>query len=466
MGFAKDFIWGVASAAYQVEGAVSEDGRTPTIWDTFSHSAGKTFGGHTGDTACDYYHRYQEDIGLIADMGVKHYRFSIGWSRILPNGYGEVEPRGLAFYDRVVDACLAAGITPHITLYHWDLPEALEERGGWLNRDTANAFAELCGVFAARFKGRVMHYFTLNEPQCTAYLGYGNGLHAPGKTLGNKELFGILHNLGLAHGLAMKALRGEDASLNIGTVTTGRLCYPSNGEPDGYAAARSASFRLTDDDWAFTHNAFLDPVVFGAYPLQETCDGEVKRLFEAVSPDDLKIINQKPDVIGLNIYNGAEVALGGGGEPVFTPKYEGYPRTALKWPITPEVLRYGVRLICERYGLPVMITENGQSCNDRVFLDGKVHDADRVDFLCRYLSELKKAAEDGADIKGYFHWSITDNFEWHSGYDDRFGLVYIDYRNQKRIPKDSYYWYSETARTGGGNLVDSLSTNSGCNITD
>ena len=452
MGFPKDFIWGAASAAYQVEGAVNEDGRTPTIWDIFSHTEGKTFGGHTGDTACDHYHRCAEDIGLIAGMGVRHYRFGIGWSRVLPEGSGKVNQRGLSFYDRLVDTCLEHGVLPHITMYHWDLPQILEERGGWRNRDTARAFAELCGVAAEHFKGRVQNYFTLNEPQCAASLGYGSGLHAPGKALELKELFRVFHNMGLAHGLGMKALRGVDSSLNVGLVSTGRLCYPSTGEHDDYDAARNASFRLTDDDWAFTHNALLDPAIFGRYPIEDTREGELRGLFEAVSPDDLRTINQRPDFIGLNIYNGSEVTHGGEGEPVFVPRYEGYPRTALKWPVTPEVLRYGPRLIFERYGLPIVITENGQSCNDRIFLDGKVHDADRIDFLKRYLSQLKLAIEDGVRVQGYFHWSLTDNFEWHSGYDDRFGLVYIDYRTQKRIPKDSYRWYSETVRMNGENL--------------
>ncbi|MDR1747699.1 MAG: beta-glucosidase [Spirochaetaceae bacterium] len=458
MSFPKDFVWGVASAAYQIEGGVREGGRSPSIWDTFSHTPGRTFNGHTGDVACDHYHRYAEDIALIAAAGIRNYRFSVSWPRILPEGRGPgsggaVNPEGLGFYDRIVDLCLEKGITPYLTLYHWDLPQVLEDDGGWLNRKTAFAFAELAKVVAEHFKGRIGVYFTLNEPQCSAGLGYASGIHAPGKTLPPEQQFTVMHTLLLAHGLAAKEIRRADNSAKVGLASTGRLCYPEPDTPANRAAAAEAAFPtgalIEAGEW-FLHHWVLDAVVFGRYP--DTEGSWLDPLVKAVPPEDWAVINEKPDIIGLNIYNGGAVYRGSDGAPQFVPKYEGYPRTALKWPVTPEVMRFGVNSIWERYGLPIYITENGQSCNDRIFLDGKIHDPDRIDFLHRYLSELKKAVADGSDVRGYFHWCFTDNYEWHSGYDDRFGLVYIDYPTLRRIPKDSYYWYSGVAAENGGGI--------------
>ncbi len=437
--FPKDFVWGVGSAAYQIEGGVREGGRTPTIWDTFSHTPGKTFGGHTGDVAADHYHRYAEDIELMAAAGIRHYRFGIGWTRILPAGRGEVNPEGLRFYDAIVNLCLKKEITPYITLYHWDLPQALEDEGGWQNRATAEAFVELVTVVARHFKGRVRHYYTLNEPQCAMGLGYGNGLHAPGKCLVREDLFWVMHHFALAHGLATSALRAVDPALQIGVASTGRLCYPQPDTPENRAAAGAATFAISDDDWWFVHHWFLDAVVLGCYP--EAPDCFLQQMAAQAPPEDWLLIQQKPDFIGVNVYNGHAVAAGPNGEAVFVPKAPGFARTALKWPVTPQVMHHGILALHRRYGLPLIISENGQSCNDRVFLDGQVHDPDRIDFLQRYLAELGKAIEDGADVRGYFHWCFTDNYEWHSGYDDRFGLVFVDYENQRRIPKDSYHWY-------------------------
>ncbi len=438
--FPKNFAWGVGSAAYQIEGGAAEGGRTPTIWDTFSHTPGNTFGGHTGDVAADHYHRYAEDIALMAEAGIRHYRFGIGWTRILPQGQGKVNPEGLRFYDAIVDLCLEKGITPYITLYHWDLPQSLEDAGGWRSRSTAEAFCELAAVVARHFRGRVRHYYTLNEPQCIMALGYGNGLHAPGKRLPREDLFWIMHHLALAHGLAAAALRAIDPALQIGVASTGRLCYPQPDNPENLAAARAATFALSDEDWQFVHHWFLDAVVLGRYPEAPGCF--LQQMAAQAPAEDWPLIHQRPDFIGVNVYNGHAVAAGEDGAPVYVPKTPGFARTALKWPVTPQVMRHGILALYERYGLPMVISENGQSCNDRVFLDGRVHDPDRIDFLRRYLAELAGAIEGGADVRGYFHWCFTDNYEWHSGYDDRFGLVYVDYPSQKRIPKDSYHWYA------------------------
>ena len=454
MGFPKDFVWGAASASYQIEGGAFEDGRGLSIWDSFSHTPGKTFNGHTGDEACDAYHRFEEDLEIMASCGIKNYRFSISWPRVIPAGAGEINEKGLSYYDKVVDGCLDRGITPWITLYHWDLPLELYYRGGWLNRDTAKAFEEYARLIARHFKGRVTNYMTLNEPQCTVGLGHGSAEHAPGTLLNDDDMFRSWHHLLLAHGLAVAAIREEIPDASIGLASTGALSYTAKKDISTPEDLRLAAFvslpKAQNPAWYFNHQWFLDPVCLGHYP--DDPEAPWTSCLKDVDPEDLKVIHTALDFIGLNIYNGNELVPGEDGHYHYAEKYRGYPRTALKWPVTPEVLYWGPRLIYERYHLPIYITENGQSCNDRIFLDGKVHDPDRIDFLHRYLRELKAASEDGIPVDGYFQWSLTDNFEWYSGYDDRFGLIYIDYRNQKRIPKDSLAWYSEVVKQNGDNL--------------
>ena len=290
-----------------------------------------------------------------------------------------------------------------MTLYHWELPQAAEDRGGWCSEETAHSFARFAGMMASRFRGRVRHYFTLNEPQCTTSLGYQQGIHAPGHRLELPLLLRIHVNQMMAHGLAQRAIKAADPEAMVGIASTGNLCYPESETAGDIAAARRATFAVSEENWIFTHQWLLDPIVLGRFP---DCAG---------------------------------TAL----EPLVQEV-----RTALKWPVTPEVLDWGVRFLQERYGLPGYITENGLSCNDRIYLDGKVHDPDRIDFLTRYLSALSRAVESGADIRGYFHWSTTDNLEWHSGYGERFGLIYIDFPSGQRIPKDSFYWYQKLIRSG------------------
>ena len=499
MSFSKDFVWGAASASYQIEGGAFEDGKGPSVWDQFSHTPGKTIGGHTGDVAADAYHRFEEDLNLMQQLGIRHYRFSIGWPRVFPDGtiHGGLNPAGIAYYDRVVDGCLARGITPWITLYHWDLPLALYEKGGWLNRETAYHFADYAAYIADHFRGRVNRYITINEPQCVIGLGLGIGTHAPGLKLNNEELFRAWHHLLLAHGLAVREIRKAVPDAVIGIASTGALTYltektcseladstysenpaacPENPAAvqenhafsgltrNGYLAetpsslADAAFLSLPSQQNSvqfFNHQWFLDPVFLGHYP--DDPENPWMAFAGTVSAEDLEIISSPVDFTGLNIYNGHELVPDFTSDPsgcrlVFAEKYPGYPRTALKWPVTPEVLYWGPRLIFERYGKPVCIMENGQSCNDRIFLDGKVHDPDRIDFLHRYLRELRKAAGDGIPVQAYFHWALTDNFEWNSGYDERFGLIYVDYRDQRRIPKDSAAWYAGVVRTNGEEL--------------
>lgn len=443
--FPKNFIWGTATSAYQIEGHSLADGGGPSIWDTFSHTPGKVQFSDNGDIACDAYHRYAEDIALMKELGVKAYRFSTSWARIDPKANGEWNENGLAYYDKIVDLCIANGIEPYMTLYHWELPQAAEDRGGWRRRETSEGFARYAEKMASHFKGRVKYYFTLNEPQCTTSLGYLQGIHAPGLQLSMDEVFSVHVNQMIAHGLAQRAIKAADSNCMVGLASTGNLCYPETDTLENIAAARLATFSTDADNWIFTHHWLLDPIVLGRFP---DCTGtKLEALVNAVSAEDMAIIHTVPEMLGYNVYNGHAIrATASGAEPV--PKYPGFPRTGLKWPVTPEVMDWGIRYLQERYKLPGFITENGLSCNDVVCLDGKVHDIERIDFLTRYLQCLAHAVESGADIRGYFHWATTDNFEWHSGYCDRFGLVFIDYPTSGRIRKDSFFWYRDMIRTG------------------
>ena len=445
--FPEHFVWGAASSAYQIEGDSLADGGGASVWDTFSHTPGKTFEGDTGDVACRSYAHPEWDIENLQAMGLRAYRFSTSWARIDPKGDGSWNPAGLRYYDRLVDGLLAAGITPYMTLFHWELPQALEDRGGWLDPETPKAFARFVGRMAEHFRGRVENYFLLNEPQCVAALGYGSGIHAPGRREPMERVFLVWKHLLLAYGLGARALRRADGAARMGIATTGRLCYPEKAQD--VAAARAATFQVLDDDWLFTHQMALDPICFGRFPEAEP--GRLRALMAAVTPEELAVIHQKPDFLGFNIYNGWCVREAAG-EPDFIPRYEGFPRTALKWPVTPEVMDYGLYFLWERYGLPCYVTENGLSCNDVISLDGQVHDPNRIDFLHRYLRSLWNSLARGTDLRGYFHWSLTDNFEWHSGYGERFGLVFVDFPTGKRIYKDSAKWYAETARTNGAQL--------------
>lgn len=441
--FPEGFVWGAASSAYQVEGYSTADGGGKSIWDTFCHTPGKIAREENGDIACDSYHRLEEDLKLLKELGVHAYRFSTSWARIDPEADGCWNQEALAYYDRLTDGLIDAGITPYMTLYHWELPQAAEDRGGWQVKETAEGFSRYAGMMAAHFRGRVMHYFTLNEPQCSVSLGYAKGIHAPGKRLLLSGQFTCLINLLLAHGLGQQAILSANPNAVVGIASTGRLCYPETA--DDINAARQATFSVTNDDWLFTHQMFLDPICLGHFP---DCGGTaLEPLILNVTPEDMAVIHTVPHILGYNIYNGHAVR-GKETGPEFVPHCPGFPRTALKWPVTPKVMDWGVRFLQERYGLPGYITENGQSCNDRIFLDGAVHDPDRIDFLQRYLQALSHAIDKGADIRGYFHWALTDNFEWNNGYSERFGLVFTDYPTLKRIPKDSYFWYRDVLTNG------------------
>lgn len=452
--FPKDFLWGAASSAYQIEGAAHTDGRADSVWDAYCRTPGAIFENHTGDTACDHYHRYREDIELMRRLGLRAYRFSVSWPRVLPQGVGEVNDKGLAFYDRLVDALLEANIQPFLTLFHWDYPLALHNRGGWLNRESADWFADYSRVIVDRLSDRVAHWMTLNEPQC--FIGGGpppgNLPLAPGDRVTLKDKLQMWHHAALAHGRATQIIR-EHAKLkpSIGYAPVGVSPIPADDQPSAIDAARiAATSVLAPHLWNNTW--FNDPILLGRYP----DDG--LRVFAndapRVQPGDMEIIHQKQDFLGLNIYHGIPMRMNPAGIPEEAPRPPGYPRTAFGWPVEPESLYWGPRFIHERYKLPIYITENGLSNTDIVSLDGKVHDPQRIDFLRRYLRELRRAINDGTDIRGYFQWSIMDNFEWLDGYKQRFGLVHIDYATQQRTPKDSAWWYAHIIESNGAALDD------------
>lgn len=448
MNFGKNFIWGAAAASYQIEGASREDGKGPSVWDMMCEQPGRIWEGHTGNVACDHYHRYKEDVQLMKEIGLQAYRLSVSWPRVLPTGTGKVNAKGLAFYDRLVDELLKAGIAPWVTLFHWDFPYELYNKGGWLNRDSAEWFADYTSVIVDRLSDRVSHWMTLNEPQCFVGLGMEFGIHAPGDRLGRKEVLRASHNVLLAHGRSVQVIRAAaKIKPTIGWAPATATAYPSTDQKSDIEAARKAMF---DHDTTFELNNgrkisvwsnawWGDPVIFGKYP-EDSWKAFGEDVPEII-PGDMEIIAQPIDFYGVNIYNGIEVRAGKNGEPESVPLPQGAGMTAFRWSVTPECLGWGVKFFYERYQKPMVVTENGLSCNDWVSLDGEVHDPQRIDFLNRYLLSLEKSVQEGIDVRGYFQWSIMDNFEWAEGYKERFGLIYVDYPTQKRILKDSAKWY-------------------------
>ncbi|MCM1022925.1 MAG: GH1 family beta-glucosidase [Prevotella sp.] len=442
MSFKKDFIWGTATASYQVEGAAFEDGKGLNIWDAFSHIDGKVFDNHNGDTACDCYHRLDGDLDLMKSLGVNSYRFSVSWSRIIPDGAGEVNPKGLDFYSRLIDGLISRGIKPCMTLYHWDLPYALHLKGGWLNDDMPDIFAAYAKLIKEQFGGRVHDFITFNEPQVFVGCGYLEGKHAPGYRLAKPELMRIGHNVLKAHGKAVLELRkGEPCRIGISSAS--QPAIPVSAEDT--AAARENYFQSDHPAFPFSDAYWLDPMINGRYPdwVYECKEPNAP----VITDEDLKLISQPIDFIGMNIYNGRYIH---GGE---VRKFKtGMTRTSIGWPVTPEALYWGPYFYYERYKKPIVITENGMACHDRVSSDGKVHDPNRIEYLREYLQNFRKAAEDGVDADGYYIWSFMDNFEWSDGYKERFGIVYNDYETQQRTVKDSALWYKDVISSNGENL--------------
>jgi beta-glucosidase len=452
MGFKKDFVWGTATASYQIEGGVYDGGRGWTVWDEFCRIPGKVFSGHNGDVATDHYHRFEEDVMLMKELGQKAYRFSIAWSRIYPEGFGKVNPEGLDFYNKLVDLLLENDIEPYVTLFHWDLPYGLFRLGGWQNPAITDYFAEYSATVAKSFGEKVKNYITLNEPQCFIGLGHVTGEHAPGNLMSQRSVLEMAHNVMLAHGKAVVALRTVAPHARIGYAPTCNAHYPLTNSPEDIEAARKANFDIVPNPANFMWNIpwWSDPVIFGKYP-EEGLE-LYKDIMPKIAKGDMEIISTPIDFYCQNIYNGFPIKDDGNGGFEYVDREEGYPRVANGWPVTPEALYWGPRYLYERYKLPFYISENGTATHDTVSLDGKVHDPDRINFIHRYLRCLKRAAEDGVLVEGYFYWAFTDNFEWAKGYNDRFGLVYVDFKTKERIIKDSGYWYRDVIKENGENL--------------
>ncbi|MEV6582288.1 GH1 family beta-glucosidase [Streptomyces sp. NPDC051582] len=458
--FPPDFLWGTATAAYQIEGAAREGGRTPSIWDTFSHTPGKVFAGHTGDVAVDHYHRFPEDVRLMSELGLGAYRFSVSWSRVQPTGRGPAVQQGLDFYRRLVDELLAAGVSPALTLYHWDLPQDLEDAGGWPERATAGRFAEYAGLVADALGDRVKHWITLNEPWCSAFLGYASGVHAPGRTNPVAALRAA-HHLNLGHGLAVQALRAAlpadrqvTVSLNLHEVR------PLTSSADDREAARRID--------AVGNRIWLGPMLEGAYPEDLFADTAHLTDWSFVRDGDAATAHQPLDLLAVNYYTPTVVAHAAEGDAV--PQDDGHgisehspwpgaegvafyrapgERTSMNWPVDADALYDLLTRTAARYpGLPLVVSENGAAYEDEIGPDGTVHDPERAAYVHAHLDAVHRAITDGADVRGYFLWSLLDNFEWSYGYAKRFGAIHVDYDTLERTPKSSAHWYSRVARTG------------------
>lgn len=443
MGFRNDFKWGVATSSYQIEGGNLEDGRGLNIWDEFSKMQNKVYHQHDGMIACDHVNRYKEDVKIMKNLGIQAYRFSISWPRLIPNGTGKINPEGIKFYHNLIDELLDNGIEPYVTLFHWDLPIALHRQGGWLNPNIVEAFAEYAKLVAKEYTPKVKHFFTLNEPQCFCGMGYVGGFHAPGWKLNRHDSLFLFHNALKAHGAATRALRDNaKGPIEIGYAPTSIPIIPENNSEEAIEKARKAYFSIpkNNDSYYFSSSLFSDPAILGDYP--EDYYTNFEGFIPEITKEDLKLIKQPLDFYGQNIYQGIKKII----------LEENEPHTDLNWEIVPEALYWGPKFLYERYNLPIYITENGLANADRISLDGKVHDPQRIDFLNRYLLELQKAATEGIDIRGYFQWSLMDNYEWAEGYRSRFGIVYVDYSNQKRILKDSANWYSSIIKSNGDTL--------------
>jgi beta-glucosidase len=415
------FLWGVSTAAYQIEGGVAEDGRSPSIWDTFVREPGRVVDGSTGDVACDHYHRVDEDVALLAGLGVDAYRFSIAWPRVQPGGQGPANPAGVDFYDRLVDRLLGSGIAPVATLFHWDLPQALQDGGGWFNRDTAARFADYADIVASRLGDRVALWITLNEPFVHTVYGHAFGLHAPGQALMFDALPTAHHQL-LAHGLAVPALRARSAS---------PITIANNYSPV-YLRGDTDEDIVAGDVYDALHNRlFTDPLLGRGYPAP----------FELpVKDGDLETIAAPIDALGVNYYQPTGIRASStpdSGLPFDIVPLEGYPRTDFDWPVVPAGLRELLTRLHADYGLPLYVTESGCAYGE------SPDDQRRIDYLAGHIDALEAARADGVDVRGYFVWSIVDNFEWAEGYTKRFGLVHVDFESLVRTPKASYHWLRE-----------------------
>jgi beta-glucosidase len=430
------FTWGVATSAYQIEGAVLEDGRAPSIWDTFTRVPGAISSGDTGDVACDHYHRYEEDLDLMKWLGVNAYRLSISWPRVIPKGVGAVNQKGIDFYDRLIDGALERGIEPWPTLYHWDLPQALQDRGGWTARESADWFSEYAHQMVDRFADRVKNWMTINEPFCSAWLGHLTGIMAPGvKDLG--KAISASHHLLLGHGRALRAIKEVNKSVKVGIVLNFTPAIPATDSKKDQGAAQLAD--------GFDNRWFADPVFKASYPKDIV---DAFGIDVPIIGDDLSVISTPVDFLGMNFYFRQTVAFDEKAVPLkyrqIMPDVE---RTFMGWEVhAPTLTELLMRFSTEYKPKEIFVTENGSAWDDRL-VDGKIEDKERISYLERHLDALFAAKAKGAPINGYFAWSLLDNFEWAYGYGKRFGLIYVDYLTQKRIPKSSAYYYRDRIKS-------------------
>ncbi|SKA12414.1 beta-glucosidase [Enhydrobacter aerosaccus] len=426
----RDFVWGVSTSSYQIEGAAQDDGRRPSIWDLYSKVPGHVANGDTGDIACDHYHRYREDIGLMHRIGVGAYRFSVAWPRVLPDGRGISNEAGLGFYDRLIDGLLAVGIEPWLCLYHWDLPQALQEEGGWQNRAIVDWYAAYAALVAKRYGDRVRHFVTFNEPSVFSLFGYGLAWHPPGKK-DPAALHQAIHHINLAHGAGVDAIRAEVPRALIGCIHNVQPARPLGSSPEDAAAAR-----VLDAYW---NRVFPEPQVLGHYP-----EPLAKLIEPYIQAGDLDRIRRPIDWFGVNHYSpifaraDVDAALGF----AWADAPPTVRRSPIGWQLDPEAFRDLLVEVSRRYGLPVYVTENGAGANEAPDKSGQVLDHERISYLKAYIGALREAVGMGANVHGYFVWSLLDNFEWGAGYANRFGLVYVDYPTQRRIPKESAHWYA------------------------
>ena len=429
--FPPDFVWGAATASYQIEGAAHEDGRGESVWDRFCATPGKVRGGDSGEVACDFYHRYRDDVRLMKELGLDAFRFSIAWPRVLPTGRGAVNEAGLDFYDRLVDELLANEIEPFVTLFHWDTPQALEDAGGWPVRTTAEAFAEYAQVVVGRLGDRVRRWITHNEPWVHAWIGYAWGEHAPGRT-SEPDAVAAAHHLLLSHGWAVDAIRRAVPQAQVGITLNLAQAYPASDTPEDEAAA----WRVDGEG----NRWFLEPLFRGAYPQDLLERNELVSPF--VQDGDLDAIAAPLDFLGVNNYSRFIVGAGADG-----PRVEGNPEaqhTDMGWEVYPDGLHELLVRVTREYSPPaIYITENGAAFGDIRVHDGRVHDPERTSYLDTHIDAVSRAVADGAPVRGYFVWSLLDNFEWAHGYSKRFGIVYVDYPTLERVPKDSFYWYRD-----------------------
>lgn len=450
MSFAENFAWGAATASYQIEGAAYEDGKGLGIWDVFCKRQDAVWQGHSGDVACDHYHRYEEDVAIMGNIGLNAYRMELSWTRLFPEGVGSANQKGFDFYDRLFDRLLETGITPWVTLYHWNLPQALQLRGGWQNPDSAKWFGEYVSRVVERYSDRVNHWITLNEPQVVVVNGMVNGKNAPGLTLSTREALQAGHHLLLAHGTAVRAIRsGAKSSPQIGYAPVGWLRRPATSNPRDVDAARNATFEV-DACSLWNSSWWMDPVFLGRYPQQGLeCYGKDAPV---IGPDDMETIGQKLDFFGANLYTATTVRASEDGSAEIVDNPVGHQMNTYDWPIVPDILYWAGKFYHERYKLPLVVTENGVAITEVISRKGEVKDPQREEFIAKHLLEVHRAIEEGVPYIGYFYWSLLDNFEWQWGYKHRFGLVYVDFETGERIEKSSARFYGEVIRSGGDTL--------------